>query len=294
MFRHNLEYILFRTTFAIISLFPFRTISWFGSIAGTIVYRTIGLRKNVVMKNLQIAFPELNESERISICNDNYKNFGRTFFEYMVMHSRAEKIIEKYVVFDNPQIAKEFASYESACIGVTGHFGNFEFLGSVISSLGKPTTGIVKEMKNPKIEKYLQDLRKKSKMNIVKVKDGFKKIVETVKNKDILLIVSDQDAGPNGVFVDFFGIKSSTPPGTALIAQRNGLPVYVGHIVREKPFGFRVFLDKIEYDKNESSKDKLIMDITQKYTKILEKFVRKYPDHYFWMHKKWKSSNVEY
>jgi len=106
---------------------------------------------------------------------------------------------------------------------------------------------------------------------------------DILADNGILALVSDQDAKRKGVFVDFFGTQASTPKGAALFHQKSGSPLVFGVCIQIALHKYRVeFVPVIP-------KSKSLQDIIQAYTTIIEKMVRRYPEQYFWFHRRWKT-----
>ena len=102
--------------------------------------------------------------------------------------------------------------------------------------------------------------------------------------------VADQDAGPRGVFVDFFGVPSSTHQGAAVYCLKYGAPILVGLAVRCGPDRIIIEHEILRYDHLKGVTEENIRTVTQAFTAVLEKWIRKYPEHYNWMHRRWKTT----
>ena len=101
--------------------------------------------------------------------------------------------------------------------------------------------------------------------------------------KEILVLISDQDARNRGIFVDFLGHQASTPRGAAIFHKRTGAPLIVGTCIQTD-------LNKYQIEFVSSKPDKIDeYEITQTYTNIFSAYIRKYPEQYFWFHRRWKT-----
>jgi len=263
-----------------------------GSFIGLFVYYSIPIRKAVALTNLKIAFPEKSEKERKRICRGSYKNFGMTFFEFLCLETLSHEKIKQMVTFDPPDLISDTMGLNKGAIVVTGHFGSFELAGVAVSNAGNRLDILVKAMRNPKVEGIMDKMRKGTGMGVIKTKDGIAPIIRSLRNGKMVAFVADQDGGVNGVNVNFFNTESSTPAGPAIFSIRSGAPSIGVYIIRN---GIANYTAKIHLFSDEGlpdNKESKIKELIQRHTSMLEKYIRLYPEQYFWMHKRWKSKNV--
>ncbi|MCP4724445.1 MAG: lysophospholipid acyltransferase family protein [bacterium] len=290
--KRTLEYILFRAFAFVLRLLPFTFLSALGATIGKSAFYCIPIRKKVSLYNIRKAFPEKSDSECSEICRNAYRNFGRYFFETIRLHGIPRERLEKFVSIENTEILDELLAQGKGVIGVTGHFGNVELLGVSIGRWGYPIDIISKPPSNKRVEDIMDKWRSESPLNFIKKKEGVSAFRESLANKRMLTMISDQDAGKDGVFVDFFGIPSSTAPGLAVFALRSKAPVYSAFIINEDSRNYRIEIRRISTDDLSGKPQEKIKMLLQRFADDLEEYVRKYPDHYFWMHKKWKSAGL--
>ena len=125
-------------------------------------------------------------------------------------------------------------------------------------------------------------------MKVVSRGAPVKHLVRALKNGEIVGLVSDQDQGDRGVFVDFFGRKASTPAGGAELALRYDTPMFVCVTVRTSPGRFRFIVRPVEIRDGDT-----VETLTGRYTRVMEEVVRLHPEQYFWMHRRWKTAPSE-
>ena len=287
-----LEYIAVRVIIFILNLLPFSLVIRLGSALGIFVYYAVPIRRSVALTNLRTAFPEKSGKEQKQICRNVYRNFGMTFFEYFRLSRLSSEKIKQIVTFNPPDCLQKAVAQNRGVIAVTGHFSSFEFLGAAAADSGIPIDVVDKAMKNPYIENILDTLRKNTNLGVIKVKDGFSKVAESIARKRLVALVADQDAGQKGVFVKFFGMDSSAPAGPAILAVRSKAPMVAGFIVREGITRYTANMHNISYDNLPENKKDQMREITQRYSSLLESYIRQYPEQYFWMHKRWKTAGI--
>jgi len=115
-------------------------------------------------------------------------------------------------------------------------------------------------------------------------------VLRALERGECVAIVSDQNAGRRGVFVDFFGRPTSTPQGPAAIALKRNVPIVLMFALRKKGGRHRVILERFPDSTQFSSGAEGVRAATQLYTRRLEYYVRRYPEQWLWLHRRWKSS----
>jgi KDO2-lipid IV(A) lauroyltransferase len=290
--KHYIEYIGAIVFIWIIRLFPLGIIYKIGAGIGLFMYYVIPIRRSIALENIKAAFPEKSESERRRICRNAYRHFGMTVLEYVCVGQLPVERVKEMVVFEPSLLLHEEMAQNKGLIGVTGHFSSFELLGIAVGYSGIPIDMVVKPLRNPMTEKLIDEMRKSTGLGVIKVKEGFLKIMRSIHKKRLVALVADQDAGQDGIPVKFFGIDSSTPAGPGILAVRTGARMIAGFIVREQPGKYRAYIHSIPYERMCNPGDNTVIAITQYYTALLESYIRRYPEQYFWMHKRWKSAGL--
>lgn len=187
-------------------------------------------------------------------------------------------------------------------IVLTGHYGNWEVLGYSLATLGFRTYSIARPIDNPYIDAWLLGVRER-KGQIVLSKRGVTTTAQDVlDNGGVLGIIADQNAGPKGMFVPFFGRLASTYKSIGLLAMQYSVPVIIGYARRRgKGFEFDIGVTDIIYPEDwqnlpadlpptpEGKKQDELYYITARYTKAIEAFVREDPAQYLWIHRRWKT-----
>jgi KDO2-lipid IV(A) lauroyltransferase len=185
-------------------------------------------------------------------------------------------------------ILDQFLSGRPAII-LTGHYGNWELAGYVFGLFGFPTYAVARTLDNPYLERFLREFRERTGQRLIPKSGGYEQIVQVLGSGKPLSMLADQDAGPRGLFVDFFGRPASTHKAIALLAIEHQVPVLVGVARRVGP-GFRYEIrcaEVIEPGEFTGTADDALL-LTQRYTSVLEKLVRQDPTQYLWLHRRWK------
>lgn len=288
---HYIEYYALKIISFIICILPERLALWKAKNFGTFLYYIIPLRKKIVLRNLSIAFPEKSEDDKRKIALKCYQHYAILFARFMRPPKLSEKYFRDKVINYDDAKAKAIEDFkDKGSIGLTAHFGDWEFLGSVLSFMGYPMTGVAKPMHNPLVDKYVIKMRDKKGLRMIETGGFFKKVVTLIKSKKTVVFIADQDARKDGYFEDFFGKPASTFGGPALFSLKLNLPIYPWFCVSIGGGKYKIiFKDPIFPPKECSDKEEAMREITRKHISVLEEVIREYPEQYFWFHRRWKT-----
>ena len=181
-----------------------------------------------------------------------------------------------------------------ATIFATAHFGNWELAGWMIGLFGFKTHSIARVLDNPFLESYLKWFRQATGQTIIAKKDDFDRLTDVLRAGGKLGTLADQDAGPRGVFVDFFGRPASTHKAIALMAIEFDAPIVVIGVPRlAEPMYYGVVVEEVIDPREFEGRSDAVPAITQRYTAALERLIRRHPEQYFWFHRRWKHQPVK-
>ena len=157
------------------------------------------------------------------------------------------------------------------------------------SHKGYPLSFLVGEQHNYLVDNLMNKYRRMHNIGIIKMGVAARGVIKVLKNNECVAFLSDQDAGKDGVIVNFFGRKASTPGGAGAFSYKLQSPIIMVFPIRNKKGKIDLYLEKVDLSGLPDDKDTAIYEITQRYTSLLESYIRKFPDHWFWMHRRWKS-----
>lgn len=258
-----------------------------------LAFRILKIRRDVALENLKIAFPEKSDSERIEIAYGSYKHFALMILEFMRLIRWTPEQLKKMVQFESVEILEKLIEENKGIIINSAHFGNWEISVSYFSEFWMPTTGVQQKQKNPYIDKRMAAHRNRWGMQIIYSRGAVKNSLKALEQKRMLGLLGDQDGGVNGIFVPFFGKMASTPPGPALIRVKSQAPIVFVYAIRVGRFKFRIGIEPLNIEDNFELTEENLKSITRAYLEILEKYIQKYPEQYFWMHRRWKTGYSE-
>jgi len=283
-----IEYIALRKLMFFSCLIPASKHRSYGSRFGKFVYQRFGFRKEVVEENLSFAFPNYHEPiENLAL--DVYQNLGITLLEFLSMGKLTPAEILEQVEFEGIHHLHNFKKAGQGVLLTTGHFGNWEMLAAAINASGIDGNFVVRSQSNPYVDKLQNNIRSSAGLKVIRAED-IRPLVKTLREGHLVGILPDVNAGSKGVFVDFMGRKASTTKGLAHFAWKLNCPIVPSAIFRKSDGGFKaVFKDPI-YPDPEMEEKEAVYSLTVQHTSALEDFIRQKPDHYFWVHRRWKAT----
>jgi KDO2-lipid IV(A) lauroyltransferase len=287
-FQDYTEYIALRIVIFFIRLVPFKFAVKIGEFLGTISFYLVNFRRSHVINMLTQSFPEKSKKEIRTIARKTYENFARTVVEIIFFPTMSNEDIKKLLVCKNEYLVKKSCSKGRGTIFMSAHLGNWELTALAYSKI-YPMSVVVANQSNVLVDKMINNVRTKQGFATIS-RDGmvFKAAMKALKENKIVAFLADQDAGPSGVFVPFFGRLASTPRGAAILALRAKCSIIIALGIRQKNSVMEVELTEIPMP-NTGDKNKDIEAINTFYSKKLEDVVRKYPEQWFWFHRKWKT-----
>ncbi len=254
-------------------------------------FKILRIRRRVTLENLRQAFPEREADWHLRTAFRAYRHFSQMMLEFMKMNTWSEKRLLKLVDMSAIQALPSPASGQGAVM-VSGHFGNWEVAIGAFKYFGYRTIVIQNRQKNPLVNQRMLDLRKRWGMEIVYPRGAVNACNRALRRGKAVALLGDQDAGKQGVFVPFFNRLSSTHVGAAIMQAKSQAPFYFGVCIRVAPLKYRFILlpyPDIESIQGLPLREKVRL-LTAWHTAMLEKWVRRYPEQYFWMHRRWKTS----
>ena len=256
---------------------------------GLVVYRVYGRLRKVGLRNLEMAFPGMPAKKRRRILRGVFVSMGRQLAEFCRFPSYTRENVGRVVIYDG------FENFERAqgkgVLFLTGHLGGWELSSFAHSLHGHPLQIVMRGLDNPYVDRLVQSYRTMH-GNTVMDKDNFVRgLLAAMKKGETVGILMDTNmTPPQGVFVDFFGIPACTASGLARIAMRTEAAVVPGFCVWDSVLRkYRLRFDPAMELIRTGDDDADILTNTALFTEKIEEFVRKYPDQWLWVHRRWKT-----
>ena len=291
--RDWLEYLALRAAFGALAALPLGAALRVGELAALVAYLLDRRHRRVGMRNLEIAFPEKPIRERRRILRASFLNLGRMAVELAHLPRLSAERLRDMVRFADEEWWREATSWErsTGVLVLSGHFGNWELLVFAHGMRGHPVHMVHRTIANPLLDRWLNALRARAGTRTIRKRHAARAVLAALHERGLLVLPFDQNSTRGlGVFVDFFGVPASTNAGLARIALRTDAPIVPVFIVREGGSGrHRVHVLPIMQVERTGDPRADVVRNTQRFSAVFEDMVRRHPEQWLWMHKRWKT-----
>lgn len=298
--RHFAEYLAFRSAVCFVEALPLRASIAVAEFLATVLHSVVPrkwTRYDVARENIRAAFGDRYCNAQIDqIILRMWRHLFRLVAEMILLPRklRLDNVVAAVSFRNKPDVVRALCSGRPVII-LSGHFGNWEMAAAIFGLFGFRMGIVGRELDNPYINDWFLRFRKHTGHRPISKNGGGGKMVALLERGGSLAMLGDQDAGSSGLFVDFFGRPASTFKSIALLAMECQALICVGYARRLEnetlPGGWPRFelgcdevIDVLEFDSANA-----VREITQRYTSALERVVRRAPEQYFWVHRRWKS-----
>ena len=289
--RYRLEYALAWLLIRGISILPRPVARAAGIGLGQLVYLLHGKLRRVGMRNLQLAFPQKSAHERRRILRGEFTSLGRQLAEVCLFPSYTRENVTKIVVYDGFENFERAEARGKGVIYLTAHLGGWELSAFSHSIQGHPLHVVMRGMDNPFLDRFITHLRTMHGNRAVDKDNFVRGLLSAMKAGETVGILMDTNmTPPQGVFVDFFGIPACTASGLARIALRTDAAVVPGFTIWDRELRkYRLRFDPALALIRTGDEEADIVANTALFTKVIEQYVRLYPDQWLWVHRRWKT-----
>ncbi len=280
-----------------IQLIPKQVILIIGKLLGWIGRCILRFRYPVIKNHLEIAFGEtLSPGEIKSLVNKIYLHLSLTLIEILQLPGANLPLLAERVKIKGFEHIESALKQKKGVLILTGHIGNWELAGIALSNKGLKISAIGKDMKSKIGNTMIKLIRDDNGIKTIAKKKSMKNILKSLRNNDVVVVMLDQNmTGKDGIFVDFFGYKANTMTSLAIIAERTGAQIVSGYIRRTDDCHHHecILEELIELKFESDDKNLNILNNTQILTHKLESIIKKQPDQWIWIHKRWRTRPIE-
>jgi KDO2-lipid IV(A) lauroyltransferase len=289
--RQRLEYAAAWPFIKLLGILPRRLSRAVGISLGWAVYLLHGRLRRVGMRNLALAFPEKTSRERGRILRAEFTSIGRQLAEVCQFPNYTLENVEQVVVYDGLENYEQAYARGKGVLFLTAHFGGWEVSAFTHSMYGHWMHVVMRPMDNVYLDRLIRSYRTMHSNKMVDKDDFVRGLLSAMKSGEAVGILMDTNmTPPQGIFVDFFGIPACTASGLARIALRTHAAVVPGFTIWDPTLGkYRLRFDPAVELVRTGDLDADILRNTQIFTDIIEGYVRKYPEQWLWVHRRWKT-----
>ena len=289
--RERLEYALVWPWIKLLGMLPRPLARALGIAFGLTIYFVHGRLRRVGIRNLTLAYPQMPPRERRRIVRGEFISLGRQLAEVCLFPRYTRENVSRVVVYEGFENFERAHARGKGVLFLTGHLGAWELSAFAHSLHGHPLSIVMRSLDNPYVDSLLQRYRTMHGNRTVDKGDFVRGLLSAMHAGETVGILMDTNmTPPQGVFVDFFGIPAYTASGLARIALRTDAAVVPAFTVwdsklRKYILRFDPAVELIRTGDNEAD----IVANTAKFTRVIEDVIRRYPDQWLWVHRRWKT-----
>ena len=289
--RQRIEFGLVWLLMQLMALLPRGAARAVGAAIGWLAYAATPRLRQVGLRNLALAFPDTPAVERKQILRAMYRQLGWQLAEFCHMPGYTLERANQFIRYEGLENYLAAQRRGQGVLILTGHLGAWELSSFYHSLAGHPMSMIIRRLDNSWIDRLVNDIRTQHGNRVLPKDDFARGLIAAMRAGDTVGVLMDTNmTPPQGVFVDFFGRAACTASGVARVALRTGAAVLPGFLVwepAEKRYVLH-FLPELQLiDTGDSEADAIAN--TQLFTTALENVIRRYPEQWLWVHRRWKT-----
>ena len=286
----KIAYKLIEIFFRVIGFIPRKWSFRFGNFVGHFLFLADRKHQSIVLDNLNRAFGhEKSQYEIRKLGKQVFVNAFQLVLDIGWSLGLEEQQLMKHFKIEGRSNIKKAYEQGRGVLVLTAHFGNWELLSVVGAMLAYPLTVLYRPLDFKPFDSFFINLRTRFGAKVIPLKRSLRAILRSLGRGDLVVLLMDQNVDwYEGVFVDFMGHRACTNSGLAMLALKTQTPVIPGFMVREKEGFTAKFLPEIPLQQT-GDKTRDLEDNTRQYNKVIESFLRQYPDQWFWLHQRWKT-----
>ena len=275
----------------LIRLVPFTwTFSLMEGIGARIFWRQAGEYKKIMMHNLNATFHDsLSDEEKQRIAQESVRNMLRGFMETMYCVYTYRKNFSPFIELEGKGNLKQALALGKGGIAVTAHLGTFTMIGAKLNTSGFPNTWILGGQNHPRLAQVWRWMTEKAGSSAIVIDSPIsfhKTILRALSKGNIVSFVCDENQKHGGVLVEFLGRPMALPVGPAVYHLKTGAPILPIFILRQKGRRHKVIIDSPLDITLSGDEERDVFTITNQIARIIESFIKKYPDQWSWISKR--------
>jgi KDO2-lipid IV(A) lauroyltransferase len=287
-FRHRLEYLAVVSVVAGVRLMPMPVVLAFGTLLGRAFCFFDRAHRRRAVRNIQAAFPLRSAGECRAIARGMFSHFGRLLTVLLKFSTMTPPQMLARVTFEGEERVLAAHAQGKGVLLFTGHFGFWEINALVHALKLRPMSVLARPLDNPLLHQLLESTRTRTGNAVIYRRGAIRRVLRALESNEAVAVLIDQHIQTaDAVYVDFFNRPAATTSALAALALRTGAPV-VPVFALPRPGGrFRMVYEHA-VDPPASDDPDAVRELTQRCTDVLEMYVRRYPELWLWMHRRWR------
>ncbi len=286
--RHRLEYAAVAGVRRLVGLLPMRAVIGAGTTLGRAFYLLDRPHRRLALRNLRAAFPLRSEAECRAIARGMFSHFGRLLTVLLKFSTlKPDEMLARVEFAGEERVVQAHAQGRGVLL-FTGHFGYWEINALVHALALRPMAVLARPLDNPLLHDLLERVRRKTGNSVIYRRGAIRRVLRALGSNQAVAVLIDQHiATADAVYVDFFNRPAATTSALAALALRTGAPVLPVFALPLPGGRFRMVYEH-PVEPPRGAGDEAIREFTQRCTDVLEMYVRRYPELWLWMHRRWR------
>ena len=289
--RETVEFVLVRSLVHGIGSLPRGLARWTGASIGWVAYTILGRLRRVGLKNLQLAFPDWGKERHEQTLRLLYRNLGWLLAEFCLMPGYTAETASRFIRYEGLENYLKARDRGKGVLVLTGHLGAWELSSFYHSLMGYPMAMVIRRLDNPLVDAFVNRIRCIHGNRVIHKDDFARGLIASMRGRETVGFLMDTNmTPPQGVFVPYFGLMACTASGMARVAAKTGAAVVPGFLLweeMEKKYVLRFGEELAVVNTGDSEQDAVTN--TAAFTAVIESYVRRYPDQWLWVHRRWKT-----
>ena len=289
--REALEFAFAWTLLKAIGALPRPMARAVGAGLGAVAWRILPRLRRTGLRNLELALPAIPQEERVRLLRRLYRYLGWQLAEFCRMPRYTRENTRSLIRYEGLERYLAARDRGHGVLIVTGHLGAWELSSFWHSLMGYPMAMVIRRLDNPRVDRLVNGIRCLHGNRVLHKDDFARGLLSAMRQGETVGILMDTNmTPPQGVFVPFFGVEACTASGLARVALRTGAAVLPGFLVWEAAeqkyvlhFGEEIALVRTGDDERDT------VENTARCTAAIEAYVRRYPEQWLWVHRRWKT-----
>ena len=259
-----------------------------GTTLGLAFYTVDRGHRRIAERNLATAFPARPAAERKAIAREVFKHFGRMLFALLKFSTLTREEMMARVDVDGEDRVRLAYAQGKGVLFITGHFGYWEVNGLLHGLVFEPIALMARALDNPRLNQLLEEIRGRTGNSVIYRRGTIRRVMRALEaGKGVAVLIDQHIMGRDAIYVDFFSRPAATTAAVAALALRTGAAV-VPSFAFPLPGGrIRLIYDHPVAPPRADAAD-AARDFTQRCTDVLEMYVRRDPEMWLWMHRRWR------
>src|SRR5215475_2487318 len=263
---------------------------WLGAHLGDVLYLVLARRRRIMCENLAIAFgTDKTAEERHQIARATFRNLGQHVVDFSHVHQLTVQRFATMCHIEGLEHVETLLQRGRGLLILSAHFGSWELAPAVSLCLTTPLHVIVRPLDNPALQRVAESYRQCCGYHTIAKRAALAECLKVLRRGEIVAVLMDQSSlRHESIQVEFFGTNAYTSRGPALLALRTDCPVVSGFLIRVGEGRHRLVFSQEIPVRRTGDLQQDIVENTRVFTQVIESYVRRYPDHWFWLHRRWK------